>query len=216
MARGAIAGRTRVVLFISVTEVRYGALRAGWGELRLRRLDRSMSDLNVVQTEEKLINHCAELRAWAHRAGHPLGQKVHEADRWVASCARLGADRRRWHLRRRIRAFTDTRRTELTERSRNVLIGSTRYSKASEIADYGRVGVDHQHEWDAQDGLLCADREVVHADVVAAVHESGLDEGLDLLPLPAGQPAADPKHLDRRPKRQPVGQLGEARVSSAS
>jgi len=87
MARGAIAGRTRVVSFISVTEVRYGALRAGWGELRLRRLDRSMSDLDVVQTEEKLINRCAELRAWAHRSGHPLGQKVHEADRWVASTA---------------------------------------------------------------------------------------------------------------------------------
>lgn len=44
-------------------------------------------DLDVVQTEEKLISRCAELRAWAHRAGHPLAQKVHEADRWVASTA---------------------------------------------------------------------------------------------------------------------------------
>jgi predicted nucleic acid-binding protein len=87
MARAAIAGRTRVVSFISVTEVGYGALRAGWGELRLRRLARSMSDLDVVQTEEKSINRCVELRAWAHRAGHPLGQKVHEADRWVVSTA---------------------------------------------------------------------------------------------------------------------------------
>jgi predicted nucleic acid-binding protein len=75
-----------VVSFISVSELRYGALRAGWGELRLRQLARSLSDLDVVQTEEKLINRCAELRAWAHRAGH-LAQKVHEADRWVASTA---------------------------------------------------------------------------------------------------------------------------------
>ena len=87
MSRAAIAGRTRVVSFITVTELRYGALRAGWGELRIRRPVRSMSDLDVVQTEEKLINRCAELRAWAHRAGHPLGQKLHEVDRWVASTA---------------------------------------------------------------------------------------------------------------------------------
>jgi predicted nucleic acid-binding protein len=86
-ARTAIGGRTRVVSFISVTELRYGALRAGWGELRLRQLTRSLSDLDVVQTEEKLINRCAELRAWAHAVGHPLAQKVHEADRWVASTA---------------------------------------------------------------------------------------------------------------------------------
>lgn len=76
-----------MVSFISVGELRYGALRAGWGELRRRQLARSLSDLDVVQTEEKLINRCAELRAWAHQAGHPLTQKVHEADRWVASTA---------------------------------------------------------------------------------------------------------------------------------
>jgi predicted nucleic acid-binding protein len=87
LARAAIAGRTRVVSFISVSELRYGALRAGWDDLRLRQLARSLADLDVVQTEEKLINRCAELRAWAHRAGHLLAQKVHEADRWVASTA---------------------------------------------------------------------------------------------------------------------------------
>lgn len=73
--------------FVSVTELRYGGLRAGWGELRLRRLDRSLSDLDIVQTEERLIRRCAEVRAWAHRAGHPLAQKIHEADRWVAATA---------------------------------------------------------------------------------------------------------------------------------
>jgi predicted nucleic acid-binding protein len=86
-ARALIAGRTRVVSFVTVTELRYGALRAGWGEFRLRRLARSLADLDVVQTERRLINRCAELRAWASRAGHPLGQKIHEADRWVAATA---------------------------------------------------------------------------------------------------------------------------------
>jgi predicted nucleic acid-binding protein len=85
--RAAIGGRTRVVSFVSVTELRYGAFRAGWGELRLRRLSRSLADLDVIQTEERLIERCAHLRAWAHRGGHPLAQKIHEADRWVAVTA---------------------------------------------------------------------------------------------------------------------------------
>lgn len=86
-ARALVAGRTRVVSFVTVTELRYGALRAGWGELRLRRLARSLSDLDVIQTERHLIDRCAQLRAWAAGAGHPLGQKIHEADRWVAATA---------------------------------------------------------------------------------------------------------------------------------
>jgi predicted nucleic acid-binding protein len=86
-ARDLIAGRTSVVSFISVTEIRYGALLAAWGGLRLRRLQRSLGNLDVVQTEEQLMNRCAELRAWASRAGHPLAQKIHEADRWVAATA---------------------------------------------------------------------------------------------------------------------------------
>lgn len=73
--------------FVSVVELRFGALRAGWGELRLHRLARSVADLDVVQTEQQLIDRCAQLRAWASGAGHPLGQKIHEADRWVAATA---------------------------------------------------------------------------------------------------------------------------------
>ena len=86
-ARRVIDGRSRVVSFVTVTELRYGALRAGWGELRLRRLERSLADLDVIQTSEQLINRCASVRAEARRAGHALAQKIHEADRWVAATA---------------------------------------------------------------------------------------------------------------------------------
>lgn len=92
-ARRIVGGRARVVSFVTVTELRFGALRAGWGELRLRHLERSLADLDVVQTSEALIAQCAVLRAEASRTGHPIGQKIHEADRWVASTAlalRLG------------------------------------------------------------------------------------------------------------------------------
>ena len=72
---------------MTVTELRYGALRAGWGELRLRQLERSLVDLDVIQTSAVLIDRCASQRAEQSRAGHALGQKIHEADRWVAAPA---------------------------------------------------------------------------------------------------------------------------------
>lgn len=70
-----------------MTELRQGALRAGWGELCRRQLERSISDFEVIQTRARLISRCAELRAEASRAGHPLAQRIHEADRWVAATA---------------------------------------------------------------------------------------------------------------------------------
>jgi predicted nucleic acid-binding protein len=86
-ARRVIGNRSRVVSFVTVTELRYGALRAGWGELRRRQLERSVADLDVIQTSEVLIDRCASLRAERSRAGHALAQKIHEADRWVAATA---------------------------------------------------------------------------------------------------------------------------------
>jgi predicted nucleic acid-binding protein len=86
-ARQVIGRRARVVSFVTVAELRYGALRAGGGDLRRRQLERSIADLEVIQTSERLITRSAELRNVASRAGHPISQKIHEADRWVASTA---------------------------------------------------------------------------------------------------------------------------------
>lgn len=91
--RRLIARRPVVVSFVTVTELRYGALKAGWGELRRRALERDLARLVVVQPDDRLMQVCAELRARCEDVGHPLGQKVHEADRWIAATAiRLGAD----------------------------------------------------------------------------------------------------------------------------
>jgi hypothetical protein len=38
----------------------------------------------VIQTEERLIDRYAELRAWAHRSGHPLAQKFHGATQMLS------------------------------------------------------------------------------------------------------------------------------------
>ena len=85
--REAIGGRTVLVSFVTITEMRFGAIRAGWGEIRRRGLERVLARLVVVQPDDDLMLRCAELRATCSTDGHPLGQKVHEADRWIAATA---------------------------------------------------------------------------------------------------------------------------------
>lgn len=46
-----------------------------------------MARLVVVQPDDELIVVCARLRADCEQLGHALGQKIHEADRWIASTA---------------------------------------------------------------------------------------------------------------------------------
>jgi predicted nucleic acid-binding protein len=82
-----------VVSFATVAALRYDALRAGWGELRRRGLERDLGRFVIVQPEDHLMRTCAELRASRERASHALGQKIHEADRWIAATAlRLKTD----------------------------------------------------------------------------------------------------------------------------
>ena len=85
--RALVAGRPIVVSFVTVTEMRYGALKAGWGDLRRRGLERELAKLTVAQPDDELMHRCAELRSTCASAGKALGQKVHEADRWVAATA---------------------------------------------------------------------------------------------------------------------------------
>lgn len=80
-----------LLAFQTVMELRYGALRAGWGELRRRRLERRVAELAVVQPDDEMIRLCAELRQGCRTLGHPLASKVHDGDRWIAAAAiRLG------------------------------------------------------------------------------------------------------------------------------
>jgi predicted nucleic acid-binding protein len=84
-------GRPAFVSFQTVAEVRYGAVRRGWGEARMRRLEAKMLDATVVQTGPQLILVCAQLRVACADAGHALAQREHTGDRWIAATAlRLG------------------------------------------------------------------------------------------------------------------------------
>jgi tRNA(fMet)-specific endonuclease VapC len=85
--RDLVGGRRVLLAFHTVVELRYGALRAGWGELRRRRLERGIAELTVVQPDNQMITVCAELRRRCQQAGHALGNKLHDGDRWIAAAA---------------------------------------------------------------------------------------------------------------------------------
>lgn len=72
---------------MTVAELRYGARRAGWGDSRLRRLDTRIASAEIVWPGPELTATYVELRDACARRGHALSQRVHEADRWIASTA---------------------------------------------------------------------------------------------------------------------------------
>lgn len=86
-----VTGRPAFISFQTVAELRYGALRRGWGEARMLRLDARIARAEVVHSGPELVLIYAQLRAECEAQGHALGQREHNADRWIAATAiRLG------------------------------------------------------------------------------------------------------------------------------
>jgi len=82
---------TWVLPFVVVAEMRFGAEVADWGTRRRGALDRLIDRAGVVPPIEEVIDAYVDLRSWCVRAGHGLGAKDHEADRWVAAVALAGS-----------------------------------------------------------------------------------------------------------------------------
>lgn len=82
-----LEGRRSIVSFITVAELRFGASLAGWGVRRLQGLEDKLTQTRTVWATPSLIATYVKLRSWSVRNGHGLGQKDHEADRWVAATA---------------------------------------------------------------------------------------------------------------------------------
>jgi tRNA(fMet)-specific endonuclease VapC len=82
-----ITGRPIVVSFVTVAEIRYGAIKAGWGENRREDVEAQLSAMQVVRPDNDLVNVYARMRAACAKAGHGLHAKDHEADRWIAATA---------------------------------------------------------------------------------------------------------------------------------
>ena len=82
-----IAGRPAFISFQTVAELRFGAIRRGWGSARMVRLEAKLARAVVVHTGDELATICARLRADCESIGHALCQKHHNGDLWIAATA---------------------------------------------------------------------------------------------------------------------------------
>jgi predicted nucleic acid-binding protein len=86
-----ILGRPAFISFQTAAELRFGALRRGWGAKRMGDLEARVGAAETVHSGSELIAVYAQLRVDCERAGHALSEREHDADRWVAATAfRLG------------------------------------------------------------------------------------------------------------------------------
>lgn len=83
-----MAGHQIFLAAVTVSELRYGALVAGWGEARRDRLEQSIRATTVIPVSDRFLSTLAELRFACRRAGHPLHDRAHANDLWVAASAR--------------------------------------------------------------------------------------------------------------------------------
>jgi len=83
-----VDGHGLVISFITAAELRYGARLAGWGAQRRGRLEARLAVAEMVWAGDGLVDEYVSLRHECSVLGHPLGQKHHEADRWIAATAR--------------------------------------------------------------------------------------------------------------------------------
>ena len=72
---------------MTVAELEYGATTAGWGERKLAELRAHVAGARVVWPGRGLLDTYVRLRAACRAAGHGLGERAHEADRWIGATA---------------------------------------------------------------------------------------------------------------------------------
>lgn len=82
-----MAGNQIFLSAVTVSELRYGALVAEWGDARRRRLEDSISATTLVPVTDNLLTRIAQLRFACRIASHPLHQRGHASDVWIAASA---------------------------------------------------------------------------------------------------------------------------------
>lgn len=83
-----VEGRALFISFVTVAELRYGARLAHWDPPRLQHLEAMLATAETVWAGDGLVDAYVALRQECTTTGHPLGQKHHEAARWIAATAR--------------------------------------------------------------------------------------------------------------------------------
>ena len=84
---GLMAGHQIFLAAVTVAELRYGALVAGWGDQRRQRLEQSIAATTVVPVSDALLTTLAELRHACRQDGNALHEPVHANDLWIAASA---------------------------------------------------------------------------------------------------------------------------------
>ncbi|NDL60970.1 PIN domain-containing protein [Phytoactinopolyspora mesophila] len=82
-----VYGNRLAVAQQTVAEARYGAVVAGWGDKRLEQLERLIRRSRPLPVDDETVWSYARLRAECRRLGHPLHQKEHLGDLWIAATA---------------------------------------------------------------------------------------------------------------------------------
>jgi len=83
-----LRGKSLVLSFATVAELRYGAFKGPWSESRRQAMEEWFSDtVTIVMPDNDLVNVCANLRDTCRKNGHALCDKIHDSDRWIASTA---------------------------------------------------------------------------------------------------------------------------------
>jgi len=83
----ALRGSELILSFMSIAEMRMGALAAGWGVRRRTLLEQFITGFGVVYADDALCTSWATLRANARASGRSLSPQ----DAWIAATA-LGLD----------------------------------------------------------------------------------------------------------------------------
>ncbi|MFN8037694.1 MAG: PIN domain-containing protein [Acidimicrobiales bacterium] len=82
-----LAGQQLFLAVRTVAELRYGALVARWGDTRRARLEAAIATTTVVPVTDALLDTVANLRFECRRDGHPLADRAHHQDLWIAAAA---------------------------------------------------------------------------------------------------------------------------------
>jgi|SRR5579872_294364 len=79
----ALRGSELVLSFMSIAELRMGAISAGWGDRRRLLLEQFISGFELLYADNDLCSIWARIRSDARAAGRPISSQ----DAWIAATA---------------------------------------------------------------------------------------------------------------------------------
>jgi hypothetical protein len=85
--RPVLLGRRFLISYQTVAEIRFGARLGNWAPKRIAGMEERLATAEVVWPGRELLSTYVTLRTDCVRAGHALGQREHDADRWIAATA---------------------------------------------------------------------------------------------------------------------------------